>query len=321
MAPSNKPKKQAKVKTTAFPLANTSPLDSGNPTASPSDDISSPASATHVAFRHFIEIAELGNIKLFLETAASTSDGENLRLLWARAFKEGLMAGHQLYGKTVEKLNEAHNRGRVMAKGVEMRRLIGDVKDIVVSAHIYRFIRIQAPKPSHQPSSTQAPLPPTSTPPLASRRRPRLIHHLLYPLSQSTVARRRKTTTTTARLYRLYLQYQPSNAIHHLKRNRVPLPYLHRHVSIGRMTPPPHSPFSLVTRHRATFHVFAHRPQDRFHRFNVVTKNSKNNFSDCSIILTCLQFTARIIFILVPFPRTLPQLHSYQNQVGLRRQR
>src|SRR5271155_3425639 len=111
MAPSNKPKKQAKAKTTAFPLANASPLDSGNPTASPSDDISSPASATRVAFRHFIEIAELGNIKLFLETAASTSDGENLRLLWAHTFKEGLMAGHQLYGKTVERLNEAHNRG------------------------------------------------------------------------------------------------------------------------------------------------------------------------------------------------------------------
>src|ERR1700678_210756 len=40
MAPSNKPKKQAKAKTTAFPLANTSPLDSGNPTAS---DVQSPA--------------------------------------------------------------------------------------------------------------------------------------------------------------------------------------------------------------------------------------------------------------------------------------
>jgi len=206
---------------------------------------------------------------------------------------------------------------RVMAKGVEMRRLIGDVKDIVVSAHIYRFIRIQAPKPSHQPSSTQAPLPSTSTPPLASQCQPRSIHHLLYPPSRLIVAHRRKTTTTTARQYRPQCPF----SIHHLKRNRVPLPYLHRHVSIGRMTPPPHSPFSLVTRHRATFHVFAHRPQDRFHRFNVVTKNSKNNFSDRSIILTCLQFTARIIFILVPFPRTLPQLHSYQNQVGLRRQR
>src|SRR5271168_29270 len=93
---------------------------------------------------------------------------------------------------------------RVMAKGVEMRRLIGDVKDIVVSAHIYRLIRIQAPKPSHQPSSTQAPLPPTSTPPLASQRRPRSIHHLLYPPSRSIVAHRRKTMTTTAHCHHQY---------------------------------------------------------------------------------------------------------------------
>src|SRR6202522_2908797 len=111
MAPSNKPKKQAKAKTTAFPLANTSPLDSNNHMASLSNDILSPAPATRVAFREFIEIAKLGNIKLFLETAAFTSDGKNLRLLWACAFKEGLMAGHQLYGKTVERLNEAHNKG------------------------------------------------------------------------------------------------------------------------------------------------------------------------------------------------------------------
>src|SRR5271155_5739912 len=112
MGPSNK-MKQGKTKAAKHPqpLANTIPLDSNNHTASPSNDISSPASATRVAFRHFIEIAELGNIKLFLETAASTSDSENLRLLWARAFKEGLMAGHQLYGKTVERLNEAHNKG------------------------------------------------------------------------------------------------------------------------------------------------------------------------------------------------------------------
>src|ERR1700678_4240187 len=111
MAPSNKPKKQAKAKTAAFPFANTSPLNSGNHTASPSNDISSPASATRVAFCHFIEIAELGNIKLFLKTAASTSDSENLKLLWARAFKEGLRVGHELYVGAVAKLNEAHNEG------------------------------------------------------------------------------------------------------------------------------------------------------------------------------------------------------------------
>jgi hypothetical protein len=45
---------------------------------------------------------------------------------------------------------------RVTVKGIETRRLIGDVKNITVFAPIYRFIRIQAHKPSHQPSSTQA---------------------------------------------------------------------------------------------------------------------------------------------------------------------
>src|ERR1700678_1518235 len=116
-----------------------------------------------------------------------------------------------------------------MAKGVETRRSIGDVKDIVVSAHIYRFIRIQAPKPSHQPSSMQAPLPPTSTPPLASQRRPRSIHHLLYPPSRSIVAHRRKTTTTTARQYRPQCPF----SIHHLKQNH------------GGLYPAPQIPYGI----------------------------------------------------------------------------
>src|ERR1700678_2906443 len=72
---------------------------------------SSPPPATRVAFHEFIEIAKLGNIKLFLETAASTSDGENLKTLWACAFKEGLRVGHELYVGAVESLNMAHNEG------------------------------------------------------------------------------------------------------------------------------------------------------------------------------------------------------------------
>src|SRR5271168_4215150 len=107
-----------------------------------------------------------------------------------------------------------------MAKGVETRRSIGDVKDIVVSAHIYRFIRIQAPKPSHQPSSTQAPLPPTSTPPLASQRRPRPVHHHLPSLSWSAVVHRHRTMTMTVHRYRWYLPQRPF-AIHHPKRYHV----------------------------------------------------------------------------------------------------
>src|SRR5271168_3702255 len=114
MAPGNKPK-NPKAKPATSPLAHvdntTAPFVTNTTTASPSNDIPSPAPAMRVAFRNFIEIAELGNIKLFLETAASTSDGENLKILWARAFKEGLRVGHELYVGAVAKLNEAHNEG------------------------------------------------------------------------------------------------------------------------------------------------------------------------------------------------------------------
>jgi hypothetical protein len=54
-------------------------------------------------------------------------------------------------------------------KGVETRRPTRDVKDIAVSAHIYRFVKIQAPKLSRRPWSTQAPPPATRTPPLMSQ--------------------------------------------------------------------------------------------------------------------------------------------------------
>jgi hypothetical protein len=66
-------------------------------------------------FREFIELADLNSIRVFITTASSFPDGENLKLLWGRAFKEGLIAGHQLYGKTEEKLKvvqaEAYEEG------------------------------------------------------------------------------------------------------------------------------------------------------------------------------------------------------------------
>src|SRR6267143_393025 len=84
--------------------------------SAPSTSISSPLApasspATRIAFREFIELADLENIKLFLDTATSLPEGENLRCLWDRAFKEGLRVGHQLYVETVGKLNKAHNKG------------------------------------------------------------------------------------------------------------------------------------------------------------------------------------------------------------------
>ena len=114
MSPSDK-KRHSKNATEATkstqPLANTSPLDSGNHTPFLSDDNSSPASATHIAFREFIQLADLDDVADFIDAAASTSDGGNLKLLWKRAFEEGLRVGRQLYVGAVNKLNEAHNGG------------------------------------------------------------------------------------------------------------------------------------------------------------------------------------------------------------------
>ena len=103
MSPTNK-KHHGKAKN-----ATTTP--SHTPNAAPPLDALPPAPTTRTAFREFIELADLKSIKHFLDTAASLPEGENLRLLWARAFKEGLTTGHHLYGKTEEKLNEAHNSG------------------------------------------------------------------------------------------------------------------------------------------------------------------------------------------------------------------
>src|SRR5271168_3872410 len=164
----------------------------------------------------------------------------------------------------------------------------------VSSAPQSRFTTITvhpAFRQTHPPSSLRAHPPATRTPPLASQRRPRPVHHHLPSLSWSAAVHRHRTMTTTVRRYRRYLPQRPFS-IHHL----------YQHASIGRTTPPPHSPFSLATCHRETFRFFAHRPQDRFRLSNVVTKNLKNIFSDRSKFLTRLQFTARIIFMLVPFP-------------------
>src|ERR1700678_4502290 len=114
MSPGNK-KKHSKNATEATksmqPLANTSPLDSGNHTPSLSDDNSSPAPTTCITFREFLQLADLDDVEDFIDAAASSSDGGNLKLLWKRAFEEGLRVGRQLYLGAVDKLNEAHNKG------------------------------------------------------------------------------------------------------------------------------------------------------------------------------------------------------------------
>ena len=59
-----------------------------------------------VAFRKFIELADLNSIKNIITTASSSSKGKDLKLLWGRTFKEGLIAGHQLQGKMEERVKE-----------------------------------------------------------------------------------------------------------------------------------------------------------------------------------------------------------------------
>jgi hypothetical protein len=110
MGPGNKKKQsRAKVvapqstcvdKATATPVTATAPID----------NTSSAVSATRIEFRNFIELADLKTIRIFITAASSSPEGENLKLLWARAYKEGLIAGHALYGKTEEKLKEVQDR-------------------------------------------------------------------------------------------------------------------------------------------------------------------------------------------------------------------
>ena len=116
MSPTNK-KKHGKTRAATSITAHTSNSppnnSSSDPTASLVDtaDTSSPVSATCVAFREFIQLADHQSIKLFFDIAATSPQGENLKPLWDRAFKEGLRVGHQLYVETVGKLNEAHKTG------------------------------------------------------------------------------------------------------------------------------------------------------------------------------------------------------------------
>ncbi|KIM37020.1 hypothetical protein M413DRAFT_448748 [Hebeloma cylindrosporum] len=104
MSPSNK-KTHGKAKKPATTPPRTADI-------APPVNALSTTSTTLVAFREFIELADLESIKQFLIAASSSPDGENLKLLWARAFKEGFTVGQGSSADTLEeKLEEAHNQG------------------------------------------------------------------------------------------------------------------------------------------------------------------------------------------------------------------
>ena len=64
--------------------------------------------ATHITFCEFIELADFDTIKLFLTTAASTPEGQNLKHLWDHAFEKGQCT---LLHWLDKKLNNADDRG------------------------------------------------------------------------------------------------------------------------------------------------------------------------------------------------------------------
>jgi len=100
MSPTNK-KNHIKAK-------NATSTPSPAPNAASPVNAPAPAIANCIAFRTFIELADLESIKHFLTTAASTPEGRNLEYLWDRAFEEGQRA---LLQRLDKKLNDADDRG------------------------------------------------------------------------------------------------------------------------------------------------------------------------------------------------------------------
>ena len=99
MSPGNK-KKHSKAKLAASTSPHTQaspPVDTVtavktklSPDSPP--DMSSP---TRVAFRDFIELADVDTINIFLAATTATSESENLELLWKHAYKEGFENGQK----------------------------------------------------------------------------------------------------------------------------------------------------------------------------------------------------------------------------------
>src|SRR6266567_194879 len=128
------------------PIVSALPATLPTPAASTSVPPTSASTtpATHVTFCEFIELADLKTIKLFLITAASTPEGQNLESLWDRAFEEGQCA---LLQRLDKKLDDADDRGykrgfeegesskvRVFAMGLEEGRS-DECSDWIAAGH------------------------------------------------------------------------------------------------------------------------------------------------------------------------------------------
>jgi hypothetical protein len=94
--------------------------------ATTTPEISPPdmSSHTRVAFRDFIELADVDTINTFLAATTSTLESENLELLWKRAYKEGFENSQKAIQPILQrvrgKLEEKFEKG--VARGMDIGR-------------------------------------------------------------------------------------------------------------------------------------------------------------------------------------------------------
>jgi hypothetical protein len=139
-------KKSSKRKTTAPSTAVTSPANENASTAS--------ETTTACEFRTFLELADRKSIAQFCNIAASTRDGENLRLLWTRALDEGEKVGMK-EGKKLG-LREGIEKG--MNLGCEQGYLVakeGFDRAIEAAKTTPPPMLIPAPRPTPTPAKWQ----------------------------------------------------------------------------------------------------------------------------------------------------------------------
>ena len=135
--------------------ADTSLLVDTDSATTPPDVTLSP---THIAFRDFIKLADIDTINTFLTATTSTSESENLKLLWERAYREGFENGQKaiqpILHRVGVKMKEKLEKG--VARGMDLGREEGYM--VAKEAFDSMLVEIKAkntPKVSTSNSSTQ----------------------------------------------------------------------------------------------------------------------------------------------------------------------
>ena len=124
------------------------------------------SSHTRIAFRDFIELADVDTINTFLAATTSTLESVNLELLWKRAYKEGFENGQKAIQAILQrvrgKLEEKFDKG--VARGMDIGREEGYT--VAKEAFDRMLVEIEArdtPKASTGDANIQTDPPATAT--------------------------------------------------------------------------------------------------------------------------------------------------------------